>query len=94
MLVPLTLYVPGGGICLVWEGGTAILLIPLMAWLESEMLRFNMIYKLFPASSMNHIPHKDLSTVLFCAAVKRKKIGLSLLSRALGKPWERRYFLL
>lgn len=65
--------VPGGGICLVWEGGSAILPVPLTAWLESEMLRFNMIYKHFPASAMNHIPYKALSTVLFCAAVKRKK---------------------
>lgn len=35
-----------------------------MAWLDSEMFKFNLIYKFFPASAMSHILYKDLSVVL------------------------------
>lgn len=56
--------IPGGGTHPVLGGGTAISPAPLMAWLESEMFRYNLIYKFFPASAMTHILYKDLSTLL------------------------------
>lgn len=60
-----------------------------VAELESEIFRFNLIYKSFPAPAMSHILSEDLSTVFSVQLEEENKNWTGLAEQGFGKHHKR-----